>query len=235
MSLKLTRRWFRFRADVAFGLNNAAAGPSVNAQIVVYEQQVTSQPNSKPGLDKQALDAMNITRFRIIELIIILGMGIALSAFGAGEKLPVLKAGSEVYSNVTVTTVSATDVYFTYDGGMANVKLKDLDPVWQRHFHFVPGKAQPEELFGKVHLKTTVAYILFWLGMVVWLVGDLMFLAVVFRYSLVWFWGCLFIPLLDWIYFLFNMKRTWKPTLIATVGCLLAEGGYWLGGFSFLR
>ena len=37
----------------------------------------------------------------------------------AGEKLPVLNAGSEVYSNVTVTTVTATDIYFTYARGWA--------------------------------------------------------------------------------------------------------------------
>lgn len=54
----------------------------------------------------------------------------------ADEQLPLLKAGSEVYSNVTVTTVSATDVYFIYAGGMANVKIKDLSPELQRHFHY---------------------------------------------------------------------------------------------------
>ena len=82
---------------------------------------------------------------------------------------------------------------------------------------------------------TELGYILFWLGTIVWAIGDLMFLAVVFRYSLIWFFGCLFVPLLDWIYFAFNVQKTWKPTLIATVGCLTAAAGYWLGGFSFLR
>ena len=54
----------------------------------------------------------------------------------ADEKLPVLKVGSETYSNVAITTVSATDIYFNYDKGMANVKLKNLDPVLQKHFHY---------------------------------------------------------------------------------------------------
>jgi len=36
--------------------------------------------------------------------------------------------------------------FFTYDRGMANVKLKDLDPVWQRHFHYVPAKAGDVEM-----------------------------------------------------------------------------------------
>jgi thiol-disulfide isomerase/thioredoxin len=67
-------------------------------------------------------------------------------AVRADEKFPVLKAGSETYSNVTVTSVSATDVYFTYAGGMANVKLKNLSPDLQKHFSFDPKKAQAVEL-----------------------------------------------------------------------------------------
>jgi thioredoxin-related protein len=69
----------------------------------------------------------------------------------ADEKLPVLKAGSEVYSNVTVTTVTATDIYFTYAGGMANVKLNQLDPALQEHFHYNPVKA------GEVEQKQAAA------------------------------------------------------------------------------
>jgi thioredoxin-related protein len=64
----------------------------------------------------------------------------------ADEKIPVLQAGSEVYSNVTVTSVSATDVYFIYAEGMANVKIKDLSPVWQKHFSYDPLKAKAAEL-----------------------------------------------------------------------------------------
>src|SRR5690349_9825714 len=58
----------------------------------------------------------------------------------ADEKLAVLKAGNDVYTNVTVFNVSATDVYFTYAHGkgvgMANIKLKDLDPELQKHFGY---------------------------------------------------------------------------------------------------
>ena len=82
---------------------------------------------------------------------------------------------------------------------------------------------------------TIFGYILFWFGMIIWLVGDLKFLAVVFRYSLVWFFKCLFVPFIDLIYFLLNVKRTWKPMLVATVGCLMAAVGYWLGGINFIR
>jgi thiol:disulfide interchange protein len=56
----------------------------------------------------------------------------------ADEKISVLKAGSETYSNVVVTSVSATDVYFISASGMGNVKLKDLTPEMQKHFKFDP-------------------------------------------------------------------------------------------------
>ncbi len=54
----------------------------------------------------------------------------------ADEKLPVLKVGNDVFSNVTVVAVTPTDIYFTYPGGMANAKLKKLDPEWQKHFNY---------------------------------------------------------------------------------------------------
>ncbi len=72
---------------------------------------------------------------------IVLSLIAAVWAARADEKLPVLKAGSEVYSNVTVTTVTATDIYFTYARGMANVKLSKLNPALQKHFGYNPTKA----------------------------------------------------------------------------------------------
>ena len=59
----------------------------------------------------------------------------------ADETLPVLKAGGEVYSNVTIMSVSATDIYFTSSRGLANAKLKDLDIALQKHFNFNPTNA----------------------------------------------------------------------------------------------
>ncbi len=58
----------------------------------------------------------------------------------ANETLPLLVIKGQSYSNVTVTAVSATDVFFQYAGGMGNAKLKDLDPKLQAHFHYDPAK-----------------------------------------------------------------------------------------------
>jgi cytochrome c biogenesis protein CcmG/thiol:disulfide interchange protein DsbE len=77
-----------------------------------------------------------IARMRLIAVCLGLGVFFAITAANADEKLATLKAGDEVYSNVTVTSVSATDVYFIYSGGIGNAKLKNLAPEWRQHFHF---------------------------------------------------------------------------------------------------
>jgi protein disulfide-isomerase len=69
----------------------------------------------------------------------------AAGAVRADEKLPVLKAGINTYSNVTVTAVTATDIYFTYAGGMGNAKLKQLSPELQKHFSYDPKQADEAE------------------------------------------------------------------------------------------
>lgn len=61
----------------------------------------------------------------------------------ADEKLPVLKVGGDTFSNVMVTKVSATDIYFTSSQGLRNAKLKDLDPQMQKHFQAAASAAHP--------------------------------------------------------------------------------------------
>jgi disulfide reductase len=65
----------------------------------------------------------------------------------ADQQMPVLTVGSDVYSNVNVTMITATDIYFTYNNerGMANAKLRELSPELQRHFHYNPARAGETE------------------------------------------------------------------------------------------
>jgi thiol-disulfide isomerase/thioredoxin len=65
------------------------------------------------------------------------GLVVAMTAW-TDESFPLLKTSNEVYSNVTVFSATATDVYFTYNNnkGLANAKLKDLSPELQKHFHY---------------------------------------------------------------------------------------------------
>src|SRR3569833_376059 len=59
-----------------------------------------------------------------------------VSSVEADETFRTLKVKDEVYTNVTVTSSSATDIYFTHSRGLASAKLKDLDPDLQKHFHY---------------------------------------------------------------------------------------------------
>jgi thiol-disulfide isomerase/thioredoxin len=78
----------------------------------------------------------------------------ATSAF-ADEHLNILKVKNDVYTNVTVTSVSATDIYFTCSQGMANAKLKDLDQDLQKHFGYNPDKASQTE---KARTQANIQY-----------------------------------------------------------------------------
>lgn len=74
-----------------------------------------------------------------LRLTIMAALGlIGTVAIRADEQLPVLQAGTDTYSNVTVLSVTATDIFFTYNNGkgMANAKLKNLSPELQKHFHY---------------------------------------------------------------------------------------------------
>jgi thiol-disulfide isomerase/thioredoxin len=65
--------------------------------------------------------------------------------YADGEKLATLQAGKEIYTNVVVTSVTATDIYFTHSHGLGNAKLKNLDPELQKKFHYDAVKANQKE------------------------------------------------------------------------------------------
>ena len=66
-------------------------------------------------------------------------------ARGDGEKLATLKAGDDTYTDVTVTSVTATDIYFSHRLGLGNAKLKSLEPELQKRFHYNPARAAAQE------------------------------------------------------------------------------------------
>jgi thiol-disulfide isomerase/thioredoxin len=51
-------------------------------------------------------------------------------------KLDRIKVGSQTYSNITVLGYNTTDLYFTHSKGIANVKLRSLDPELQKKFDY---------------------------------------------------------------------------------------------------
>jgi len=80
---------------------------------------------------------------RIMAVFVFLAVALNVSA---DERLAVLKVDIDTYTNVTVTSVTATDIYFTCDKGMLNAKLKNLEPAVQKHFGFDPEKARHAEI-----------------------------------------------------------------------------------------
>jgi hypothetical protein len=72
--------------------------------------------------------------------------------------------------------------------------------------------------------------ILFALGAIIWFAGEIKLLVLAYRQSLWWFFGCLFIPLVFWVFFALNLKQAWKPAVIATIGFIITAIGYNIGG-----
>lgn len=85
--------------------------------------------------------------------IFVISLAAIASSALAGEKLPTLKVGSEVYSNVNITKVTATNIFFISNEATTNVDLKNLDPAMQKHFHYDPvtGTAEPKPNAGIIH------------------------------------------------------------------------------------
>ena len=68
------------------------------------------------------------------------------AALQAGPmKLAYLTVGPTTYQDVTVMGANETDLFFAYQRGMMNVKLKYLDTDLQRRFHYDPDQADRAE------------------------------------------------------------------------------------------
>jgi thiol-disulfide isomerase/thioredoxin len=73
-------------------------------------------------------------------------MPFAVASFaGADETFHTFQANGNTYTNVTITVVTATAIYFSYDGGMGNAKIKNLSPELQKHFDYNATKAAVQE------------------------------------------------------------------------------------------
>jgi cytochrome c biogenesis protein CcmG, thiol:disulfide interchange protein DsbE len=58
------------------------------------------------------------------------------------EKFTSIDVGSDVYSNVTVTSVTTTHIYFTHARGLGSARIADLNPALQQHFRFDAAAAE---------------------------------------------------------------------------------------------
>lgn len=72
-------------------------------------------------------------------------MTVAMWARAGTVKLNSLTVGSTTYSNVTVFGANSTDLFFSSDSGVSNVKLKYLSPELQKEFHYDPKAGEKAE------------------------------------------------------------------------------------------
>jgi hypothetical protein len=80
-------------------------------------------------------------------------------------------------------------------------------------------------LFG--HL---VGYVVLVIGVIVCLYGQIRILVVAYNQNLWWFFGCLFVPLVDWIFLFLNLKATIRPFALSLVGLVRVALGSWMAG-----
>lgn len=65
----------------------------------------------------------------VLWLLLLAAAGFTLRAME--EKFETFRAGGQIFTNVTVLNRTRTDVFLQHDGGLANVKVKQLDPETQ--------------------------------------------------------------------------------------------------------
>jgi cytochrome c biogenesis protein CcmG, thiol:disulfide interchange protein DsbE len=85
----------------------------------------------------------------------VLLLAFAFTAQAADESFASLKVKDQTYTKVTVTSVTATDIYFSHASGLASAKLKDLAPDLQKHFHYDATKSAEVE---NAQREATVTY-----------------------------------------------------------------------------
>ena len=81
----------------------------------------------------------------IKRLFVVIWLLLAWTAPAAQVKLDSLGACARIYRNVTVLGFNTTDLYFTHEDGMTNVKLKYLEPTLQKRFDYDPAAAAEAE------------------------------------------------------------------------------------------
>ncbi|HKS38812.1 MAG TPA: redoxin domain-containing protein [Verrucomicrobiae bacterium] len=74
---------------------------------------------------------------------------VCISSQAAEDTYKTLQAGSQVYSNVTVTGSTPTVLYIQHSKGIGSVKLKELSPELQKKYAFDPKKAEAVEKLQK--------------------------------------------------------------------------------------
>ena len=68
---------------------------------------------------------------------------------------------------------------------------------------------------------TAFGDIMFVVGLIAYLYGALRFLVLARNCSDFWFFGCLFLPFVDWLFLSLNFQTTVKPFILILLGLIL--------------
>ena len=72
--------------------------------------------------------------------------------------------------------------------------------------------------------------ILLAVGLIIGVYGEVRFLVVAYNRNLWWFFGCLLVPLVAWVFLCLHLKASLKPFVLSLLGLLLAGLGCWMAG-----
>ena len=82
---------------------------------------------------------------------------------------------------------------------------------------------------------SVIGCILLAVGIIGCIYGQVRFLVLAYNQSLWWFFGCLFVPLLDWVFLFLNFKAAVKPFGLSLLGLLVAGVGGYMAGIEWPR
>ena len=97
---------------------------------------------------------------QIRSLLVAIWLVLAWTAPAAQMKLDSLVVHGRSYTNVTVLSYNTTHVFFTYPGGSASVKLRDLEPDLQERFNYDPAvaaEAEKQQAADEVRYRESIA------------------------------------------------------------------------------
>jgi thiol-disulfide isomerase/thioredoxin len=111
-----------------------------------FTLQVTAVRRGAPFFALARARKVVHTHAVLTRIIMLCAVTVAVRSLDAAEtKLPELRVNQKVYTNVTIFGANATDLFFSHAQGLANVKLKYLEPDIRERFAYDPGKAGEAE------------------------------------------------------------------------------------------
>ena len=79
-------------------------------------------------------------------------------------------------------------------------------------------------------ISSIIGFILLVAGVIFCVYWQVRFLVVAYKYNLWWFFGCLFVPFVDWAILILHFKIARKPFGLSLLSLIVAGLGGWMAG-----